>query len=172
MRNYHKFMSDTRFQIIALPTRTADAVRETMRAPGYGHPATSEVATGPGPCRHCLRPFAIGDDKRILFTYDPFADNESLPLPGPIFVHADACERYAASDGFPKHLRSLALTFNAYGRGRKLREQAYASNGDIDATIERLLSRPDVDYIHVRRTDAGCFAFRIERSEGTSVSVS
>jgi hypothetical protein len=29
--------------------------------------------------------------------------------------------------------------------------------------LERLLARPDVDYIHVRDTEAGCFDCRIER---------
>jgi len=160
------------FRIIALPTRIADSVRATMRAPGYGHPASVEIAAGPGPCRHCLRSFAIGTDQRILFTYDPFCDNESLPLPGPIFVHADACERYVESAGFPHDLRSLPLTFNAYVRGRKLVSQAYASNGDVDEVVSGLFARQDVDYVHVRRTDAGCFACRIERRTGAGVPIS
>jgi len=33
----------------------------------------------------------------------------------------------------------------------------------VDWTLERLLERPDVDYIHVRSTTAGCYTFRVER---------
>src|ERR1700757_3827213 len=60
------------FRVAAIPSKVADLVRSTMRSPGYGHPAHAEVATGYGPCRHCLRDFEVGKDRRILFTYDPF----------------------------------------------------------------------------------------------------
>jgi hypothetical protein len=78
------------FRVAAIPTKVADLVRSTMRSPGYGHPAHAEVATGYGPCRHCLRDFQVGKERRILFTYDPFHGIEPLPLPGPIFIHEDA----------------------------------------------------------------------------------
>ena len=151
------------FRVIAIPTDIAESVRATRRAPVYGHPASEEVATGFGPCRHCLRAFKAGADRRILFTYDPFMQLEVLPLPGPVFVHALHCERYAEDAGFPTDLRAHALTFNAYARGRHLVAQAYAENGSIDETIANLLARYEVAYIHVRNTEAGCYDFRIER---------
>jgi hypothetical protein len=152
------------FKVIAIPTDVADAVRTRGTSPGYGHPAHAEVATGRGPCRHCLRTFAIGRDRRVLFTYDAFSGTESLPLPGPVFVHEAPCERYAEDAGFPADVRSHPLTFNAYGRGRRLRAQEYVADGDVEPVIERLLARSDVDYIHVRDTHAGCFDFAIERA--------
>jgi hypothetical protein len=110
-----------------------------------------------------LRTFVIGRDHRVLFTYDPFSGTESLPLPGPVFIHEESCSRYAEDGGFPADLRSHPLTFNAYGRGRQLRAQAYVEDGRVEPVIERLLARADVDYIHVRDTRAGCFDFSIER---------
>jgi hypothetical protein len=101
----------------------------------------------------------------VLFTYDAFSGTESLPLPGPVFIHEEPCTRYAEDRGFPDDMRSHPLTFNAYGRGRRLRVQEYVDDGRVEPTIERLLARPDVDYIHVRDTDAGCFDFRIEREQ-------
>jgi Protein of unknown function (DUF1203) len=150
------------FRILAIPSDIADAVRATRKSPRYGHPAHAEVATGYGPCRHCLRTFAVGEDRRLLFTYDPFGDTESLPLPGPVFVHEDACERYAEEAEFPADMRGHALTFNAYATGRVLRAQEYVGDGRVEPVIERLLARSDVDYIHVRDTSAGCFDFKIE----------
>ncbi|HME82168.1 MAG TPA: DUF1203 domain-containing protein [Candidatus Eremiobacteraceae bacterium] len=157
-------MAHSSFRVIALPTTVAQLVRETMRSPGYGHPASDDVAQGYGPCRHCLRAFAVGREHRILFTYDPFSGNETLPLPGPVFVHSDVCARYPEEAGFPDDLRAHALTLNAYARGRKLIEQAYVTNGAVEEMVERLLARTDVDYIHVRDTGAGCYDFRIERT--------
>jgi hypothetical protein len=106
----------------------------------------------------------VGQERRILFTYDAFAGTESLPLPGPVFIHEAPCERYAEGSSFPDDLRPHALTFNAYERGRRLRAQEYITDGRVEPVIERLFARSDVDYIHVRDTDAGCFDFTIERA--------
>jgi Protein of unknown function (DUF1203) len=150
--------------VVTIPTKVADLVRSTMRSPGYGHPAHVEVAAGYGPCRHCLRDFQVGKENRILFTYDPFHDLEALPLPGPIFIHAEPCERFPVDGGFPEDLRSHRLTFAAYGEGRRLLAEEYVENGDVESVIGRMLSRNEVKYVHVRDTDAGCYDFRIERN--------
>jgi hypothetical protein len=36
-------------------------------------------------------------------------------------------------------------------------------NGAAEDAIADLLRRSDVDYIHARNTEAGCYMFRIER---------
>ena len=96
-------MIETR--IIAIPTEVAEQVRATLRAPQYGFPAHVETATDDAPCRHCLRTFSPGNDRRILFTYDRFHGVESLPQPGPVYIHENACPRYSESSGFPEALR-------------------------------------------------------------------
>ncbi|MGH9765247.1 MAG: DUF1203 domain-containing protein, partial [Blastocatellia bacterium] len=138
------------FRTLAIPSKVADLVRSTLRSPGYGHPVTESIATGYGPCRHCLRFFDTGVDRRLLFTYDPFYEVEPLPLPGPVFIHAEACERYKEDAGFPAYLGSHPLTLNGYGRGRRLTAQEYVTDGNVDGLIQELLTRSDVDYIHVR----------------------
>src|SRR3712207_5254186 len=95
-----------RFRVIAIPTELADAVRATRKSPGYGHPVHAEVATGYGPCRHCLRTFEVGRDRRLLFTHDAFSRTESLPLPGPVFIHEAPCARYAEGGDFPEDMRA------------------------------------------------------------------
>jgi hypothetical protein len=150
------------FHVAAIPTKVADLVRSTMRSPGYGHPAHVEVATGYGPCRHCLRDFQVGKDRRILFTYDPFHGLASLPLPGPIFIHEEACERFGDA-GFPEDLRSHRLTVVAYGEGRRLITEEHVENGEVEPLIARLLEQDGVKYLHVRDTEAGCYDLRIER---------
>jgi hypothetical protein len=91
-------------RIVAIPTKVVELVRTTMLAPGYGFPAHSELGADPVPCRYCLRLIRSGVDRRILFTYVRFAGVESLPLPGPVFIHAVACERYPENVGFPMNL--------------------------------------------------------------------
>jgi Protein of unknown function (DUF1203) len=151
------------FKVVAIPNEIADAVRSTRVAPVYGHPAHVEVATGYGPCRLCLGEFAVGKDRRVLFTYDCFTRQEDLPLPGPVFIHERECTRYPEDAGFPDDARRHALTLNAYARGRRLIEQVYVRDGAVEPAIARLLETPAVDYLHVRDTQAGCFDFTIER---------
>jgi len=151
--------------IVAIPTEVANSVRQTMRAPGYGFPAHSELATDDAPCRHCLRTFAVGVDRRILFTYDRFAGVEQLPQPGPVYIHADDCPRYPGDAGFPAELRGSPRTLEAYAQGRRLLAQEYVADEKFEPAIARLLARQDVDYIQVNSTTAGCFTFRIEREK-------
>jgi hypothetical protein len=150
------------YRTIAIPEEIAGAVRATRIAPQYPHPAHAELAKGYGPCRVCLRKFTPGVDRRLLFTYDPFAGRETLPLPGPVFVHEEPCMRWAEEAGFPDELRDLPLTFNAYAWGRRVVAQEYVTDGVVEPVLERLLERGDVAYIHVRNTEAGCFLFTIE----------
>ena len=151
------------YRVVAIGDRVADAVRKTLRSPGYGHPAHTEVATGYGPCRQCLKTFAVGSDRRILFTYDSFYGRESFPLPGPVFIHEHDCDRYPEDAGFPVDMLTHRLTLNAYGSGRRLVAQRYVSNGLVEPELQRLLQDRDVAYIHVRDTEAGCYDFSIER---------
>ena len=153
------------YRVIAIPSAIADAVRADRTSPFAAHPTHVEVATGHGPCRLCLRTFVVGRERRILLTYDPFAGTEPLPLPGPVFIHEAACPRYPENAGFPGGLRAHPLTFNAYGRGRRLRAQEYVADGAVEPVIDRLFAREDVDYIHVRDTEAGCYDLRIERAD-------
>jgi len=152
------------YRVVAISDETAKRVRKTRKSPGYGHPVHSETATGYGPCRLCLRDFEVGAERRLLFTHDPFYGFEPFPLPGPVFIHEIPCERYPDGGGFPEDLRSHELTFAADGQGRKLLvEERVAGGGKVEEAVAGLLARPDVDYIHVSDTQAGCYDFRIER---------
>jgi hypothetical protein len=152
---------------VAIPTEVAEAVRATLRAPADNFPAHAELATDPAPCRHCLRTFVVGEARRILFTYDRFASVESLPQPGPVYVHADACNRYSEDAGFPEELRGSPRTVEAYARGRRLLAQEYVVDGIFEPIIEKLFAISEVDYLQVNSTTAGCFTFRIARAPGT-----
>ena len=152
------------YRIIAIPPKVADKVRATGKAPGYGHPAHVEIATGYGPCRLCLQTFRIGEESRILFTYDPFFGIEAIPLPGPVFIHAHRCERYPEHGGYPKEMMAHAAVLNAYAKGQNLVARVIVdANDGHEAKVREVLNRSDVDYIEVRDREAGCFDFRVER---------
>lgn len=153
-----------KFLVVAIPIEVAERARAALGAPVYGFPSHVEVATDAAPCRHCLGTFRVGEERRILFTYDRFAGIETLPQPGPVYIHADACPRYPEDAGFPEELRGSPRTLEAYARGRRLLGQEIVADGAFEAAIEKLFAIPDVDYIQVNSTTAGCFTFRITRA--------
>lgn len=155
----------SKFRVIALPSETAAEVRESGKSPRYGHPTHTQLAIGYGPCRHCLHTFRVGEERRILFTYDSFTGIESVPLPGPIFIHEETCRRFPQDAGYPADLQPYAAVFNGYANGQKLMERTLVSASDDKlAAVQHMLERPDIDYIEVRDQSAGCYDFRIERA--------
>lgn len=149
-------------RIIAIPQAVADEVRTTRTSPRYGHPAHTEIATGHGPCRLCLRSFEVGQERRILFTYDPFQPHGVPALPGPVFIHEAPCRRRPEDAGFPPHLGEHPLTFVAYGAERRMLDEVRHPGGDVTAILDRLLRREGTLYVHVRDTTAGCFDLLVE----------
>jgi hypothetical protein len=62
------------YRVVAIEDAVASEVRNTGRSPRYGRAAHVELASGYGPCRLCLRAFRVGEERRTLFTFDPFDD--------------------------------------------------------------------------------------------------
>jgi hypothetical protein len=151
-------------RVIAIPTDVAEAVRATAKSPFGQHPAHTEIASGHGPCRHCLSNFRVGEEERVLFTYDPFDPVDAPPLPGPVFVHQQECKRHPESGGVPAGLAGHGLTLNAYSQPRRLVVQAYCEGEELEVAAAGILDRQEVEFIHVRDTAAGCYDFRIERA--------
>lgn len=155
-------MSD--YKVIAIATNIAGEVRASGKAPSYGHPAHIEIAKGYGPCRHCLRPFQAGVESRTLFTYNSFEGVEEVPLPGPVFIHTAACERYPEQGGYPADLLRIPAVMLGYAKGQTLLHRELVDPGGQMDAIEKLFANPEVDYIEVRDRKAGCYTFRIERA--------
>jgi hypothetical protein len=103
--------------------------------------------------------------RREGFFLHTIALREWNRFPGPVFIHAAACERYPENAGIPDELRASPRTLEGYARGRRLLAQKYVTDGKMEKVIEEIFSVSDVDYIHVNSTTAGCYTFRIERQE-------
>ena len=142
-----------------------------MRATRSSHPTTRTRRTPRSPPTRrraaCASAASRPDEeRRLLFTYDPFRDTVDLPLPGPIFIHEGDCPRYDAGRRLPaRPARERASTFNAYGADRTLvaRERT-ESAAEVDGAIDRLLADDGVEYVHVRSTSAGCFLCRLDQT--------
>ena len=147
-------------KIVPIPTAIAETVRATMKAPVYGFPAHRETAIGRAPCRHCLKLIRPNDEKLILFTYDAFHGQGVPPSPGPVYIHAEACARFAGAGQIPAEYVGQPLTFEAFGESR----ERLGERLDGEGALEEIFASAKVQYVHVRSTTAGCYLFRVERA--------
>ena len=85
------------YKVVAIETAVADTARLNAKD-ALGFPTFTRPAGEGLPCRHCLQWIETGAPA-TFFTLDPFAGTETLPLPGPVYVHADGCERYSSVAG-------------------------------------------------------------------------
>src|SRR5205814_9248154 len=116
-------MKTSAFRIVPLATEVAETARRVAASGAPDH--TVVVADSPEgyPCRHCLR-YAKPGERVILFPYQAIPPGHPYSEIGPVFVHAEPCQRYSATEEFPTEFR----------QGRVMR--AYNSNYDmIDAEV-------------------------------------
>ncbi|MBP1849825.1 DUF1203 domain-containing protein [Rhizobium halophytocola] len=156
-------MANIRFE--ALPTETARAYQNG--APdAYGNPPERKISDGQGvPCRHCLRQVAGGDPYLVL-AHRPFSALQPYAETGPIFLHAEACERHVPGSELPPVLQdSPDFILRGYGADERI---VYGTGGVIPIAriagrAAHLLDQGDVAYVHVRSARNNCYQCRIER---------
>ena len=154
----------TAIRVTAIDSDTAAALR--AGAPDYTGMVTERAISdgGGNPCRHCLDYIPEGAGMLIL-AHRPFPALQPYAETGPIFLCADACERWA-DDGLPPILRRegeerLLKGYSAgdrivYGLGK------IVAVTEIAARAEAVLADPRVAYVHVRSATNNCYTCRIE----------
>lgn len=148
----------------ALPTEEIRAL-QAGGPDAYGMPPERRVSDGDGvPCRHCLRNVAAGDAYLIL-AYRPFPALQPYAETGPIFLHAEPCERAAETEMMPE---LFGRTPEYIVRGYSADDRIVYGTGavvptlDIVTRADELLARPDVAYLHMRSAKNNCYQCRIE----------
>lgn len=156
-----------KFKIVPLSKAYAQKIRATMKD-DFGHPVAEQIATGAGPCRVSLKPFAKGVDKRLLFTHSPFAADNVYNQPGPVFINSREVEEYDDIYRFPPEIKankkSFPLTLIGYSDDQQMVATMLVGDADVDELIVRVFeTRPEVKYLHARNAQACCYICKIER---------
>lgn len=133
----------------------------------YGNEPVRLVSDGGGiPCRHCLRPVVEGDHYLAL-AFSPFAERQPYAETGPIFVHADPCDR-APDSGEPASMFRFGGQYILRGyRDDDWIHYEVAEIVPADRIAEKadeMLKRNDVSYVHMRSSRYNCYQCRIERA--------
>lgn len=150
----------------ALPTDDVRALQ--AGAPdAYGMTPERRISDGDGvPCRHCLRNVDAGEAYLVL-AYRPFPQLQPYAETGPIFLHAEPCERAEESGALPDlFTRTTAYIVRGYGPDDRIvyGTGAVTPSDEIADYAARLLEREDVAYLHMRSARNNCYQCRIERA--------
>lgn len=156
------------FKIVPLSVEYASKIRETNKD-DFGHDVVEQIATGKGPCRVSLKPFRVGEDKRLLISHTPFTIDNAYNQPGPVFISKEHVEPYQDIYRFPPEIKadkkSFHITLIGYDKKQMMiYTQMVGENEDIDLLIEEIFEKnPEVEYLHARSSEACCFICKIER---------
>jgi hypothetical protein len=154
-------MKNPSFRIVSIRTEIAEAARREAEAGASDHAVVTADSPGGFPCRHCLR-WAEPGERMILFPYAAIAPGQPYSESGPIFVHADPCERYAATHQFPPAFRE-GRVLRAYNSQHDMIAAEVANGEGPEAVIERFLEKPETAFVHVRSVSHGCYTMEVER---------
>lgn len=154
-------MKTFNFQIVPLATEVAEAARRAAVAGAPDHGVISADSPNGFPCRHCLR-WAAPGERVIVFPYAAIPSGHPYSESGPIFVHADPCERYSAMHEYPPGFRN-GRVFRAYNANYDMIDAEVANGSEPEAVVEKFLQNPETAFVHVRSVTHGCYAFGVER---------
>jgi len=124
------------------------------------------ISDGNGnPCRHCLTDITKGSEMLIL-GYRPFPTRQPYAEVGPIFLCADACERYVSSEALPE---MFANSSELLVRGYDAQDRIVYGTGQVTGTdqiaktITAGLENPNISYYHLRSASNNCFQAKVRR---------
>jgi Protein of unknown function (DUF1203) len=155
-------MKSSSFQIIPLPIEIADAARRALNAGAADHALITVESPDSSPCRHCLR-WAQPGERVILFPYAAIPSGRPYSETGPIFVHANECNRYNATNEYPADFRN-GRVLRAYDSNYNIIDAEIVNGSEPEVVIESLFQNPDTAFVDVRSVTRGCFTFRVQRA--------
>jgi hypothetical protein len=164
LRIIHSGCEPMKLAVRGIPTEHVSQ----LRAGGLdanGQPALRRTSCGiANPCRHCLQLIPHGASKLVL-AYRPFDEPQPYAEVGPIFLHADECPSYEA-DALPVwfgYLTPAVIRGYGFDHWIKYETGAVVAGSELDATCKKILTDPEVAYVHIR-SKFNCFQCRVDRA--------
>ena len=149
----------------ALPTEKVRAL-QAGGPDAYRLTPEQKISNGDGvPCRHCLQNVAAGKPYLVL-AYMPFPGLQPYAETGPIFLHAETCERAEDAESLPELFgRTPAYIVRGYSADDRIvyGTGAVVPTTEIPDRAAELMARPDIAYLHMRSAKNNCYQCRIER---------
>src|SRR5437763_12843941 len=143
--------------VIPLATEIADAARYAVNSGAADHALITVDSPGSSPCRHCLR-WAQPGERVILFPYTAIPSGHPYSETGPIFVHANECQRYSATNEYPADFRN-GRVFRAYDSNYNIIDLQVMNVIELEVMLVSLVHKPENDIVDVLSVSYHCFIF-------------
>src|ERR1041385_3802406 len=135
-------MKTSNFRIVPLPTEIAEAARRAVEAGAPDHAVVTADSPSGYPCRHCLR-WAEPGERMVLFPFAAIPPGYPYSESGPIFVHAEPCQRYAVTDQYPEEFRKNRVV-QGYDSNSRMLDAIVPNGAEPEPIIEKFLQNPEV----------------------------
>jgi hypothetical protein len=159
---FARFMNTSIFRIVPVATEIAETARRAVNTGASDHALVTADSPRSYPCRHCLR-WAEPGEHVILFPYLTIPSGHPYSETGPIFVHAENCQRYAMPNEYPADFRS-GRVFRAYDSNYSIIDAQVVDGREPELGIQELFENPETVFVDVRSMTHGCFTFRVQRA--------
>lgn len=151
---------------VAMETKDARAL-QAGAADANGMAPERHISDGDGvPCRHCLRNVEKGAPCLVL-AWRPFPAPQPYAEVGPIFLHAEPCERAPLAETLPEFFRaSPDWIVRGYGLNNRIvyGTGSVVKSPEVNGRAQAIFEDPQVAYLHMRSARNNCFQCRIERA--------
>jgi hypothetical protein len=154
-------MKTSTFRIVPLETEVAETARRAAAKGAPDHAVITADSPKGFPCRHCLQ-WAQPGERMVLFPFAAIPPGHPYSESGPIFVHAEPCERYATTDQYPEEFRKNRVV-RAYNSKQDMIDARVANGAEPERIVENFLQNPEVAFVQVRSVSHGCYTMQIER---------
>ena len=153
------------FRCIPIPTETAARFRRTG-TDDAGNTLRRVVAAGGGsPCRHCMRLGQAGE-VMLLGSYNLPGPLGIYWTPSPIFVHAEPCEAFSATNALPEIVRYCQVSVRSSDQDDQcIYDLGEVTEGrSVDAPLARAIADPRTKFVNIHTAKPGCMLCRVERA--------
>ncbi|MGQ0428856.1 MAG: DUF1203 domain-containing protein [Gammaproteobacteria bacterium] len=115
------------------------------------------------PCRLTLEDAPVGAEL-LLLNHTHQDVSSPYRASGPIFVRRGVAGPRRITGELPPYLTRRLLSVRAYDDADMMVAAEVVEGAEAAPLFERLLARPDVNYLHVHFAKRGCYALRVERA--------
>jgi hypothetical protein len=122
------------------------------------------VDSSPGyPCRVSLTDALVGETILAL----PFTHHEAnspYRASGPIFIRAGALQATPEVNTIPEMFKHRLLSIRAYDQSAMMVAAEVVEGRDLQESIDNLLARADIAYLHLHNARPGCYNCSVSRA--------
>jgi hypothetical protein len=150
------------FRIVGLPANEFTHLFELSDADLAAAGGVRRKADGNYPCRVSLTDSQPGEEL-VLVNYEHHPVDSPYRMRFAIFVR-EGDQTYDKVNEVPEQLRKRMLAVRSFDSKGMMVENRLVDGKEVEPVIEKLLTPPNVNYLHVHFASPGCYAAKVLRA--------